>query len=752
MLEAGPRVNRTRLQMIGEGGGFRLLSGIIGGQGRCEPGMEMDDSDRSGETGRPAEAHDGRPETQAGHGFSRSARAASALGSALRSELGASVRAASSRWRERRARSGATQKPAIPSTAATRRRNRILAALAVVAVASLVFVAGILWWALRDVPWEEIADGSIAPVVVLESADGTPLVQEGPYQGAYTRLDAFPQHLVDAVLSIEDRRFFNHWGVDFRGIARAFMRNLDAGEVVQGGSTITQQLIKISYLERDRTYRRKIQEIVIAFWLERRLGKDEILTRYLNNIYLGAGATGVPAAARIYFNKEPAELDLGESAMIAGLIIAPSVLNPIANADRAEERARVVLDAMVANGKISEEEAAAAKAAYAELKPTRPATRSGSWFADWAMRDAREIAADYRGTISVATTLEPQLQAVAERVMREALDGAGADGPGQGALVAMGPDGAVLAMVGGRNYQESTFNRAVDARRQPGSTFKTFVLLSALQAGINPRALVPDEPITIDGWTPENFGGRYYGLVPIYEAFARSLNAAMVVLAQEVGIAHVAAAAHDLGIDAELTETPALALGASEVTLIDLTGAYASILAGVAPVEPWGIASFRTDETGGTFRVGPARRPDIDISPFREDLVRLLSMVVEQGTGQGARVDGFAAGKTGTSQNYRDAWFVGFTENLVVGVWVGNDDDTPMKGVTGGALPAGIFKAFVEGTSVEALAAQEEREAGDGAVAAQACNVQACARAYRSFRASDCSYQPYNGPRQLCER
>ncbi|MGQ2909133.1 MAG: PBP1A family penicillin-binding protein [Aliihoeflea sp.] len=711
----------------------------------------MDDSERPGNA-------DQGPGTQAGHGFRRSTRAASALGAALRTELGASLRAASSRWRRYRARPDvATPKPA-PGVTRTR-RNRILVALSGVAIAGILVVAGVLLWALRDVPWEEIADGSIAPVVVLESADGTPLVQEGPYQGAYTRVEAFPQHLVDAVLSIEDRRFYDHWGVDLRGIARAFMRNLDAGEVVQGGSTITQQLIKISYLERDRTYRRKIQELVIAFWLERRLGKDEILTRYLNNIYLGAGATGVPAAARIYFDKEPGELDLGESAMIAGLIIAPSVLNPIANADRAEERARVVLDAMVANGKISADEAAAAKATYAELRPTRPASRSGSWFADWAMRDAREIAADYRGTISVATTLEPQLQAVAERVLREALDGAGADGPGQGALVAMGPDGAVLAMVGGRNYQESTFNRAVDARRQPGSTFKTFVLLSALQAGIDPRALVPDEPITIDGWTPENFGGRYYGLVPIYEAFVRSLNAAMVVLAQEVGIGHVAAAARDLGIDAELTETPALALGASEVTLIDLTGAYASILAGVAPVEPWGIVSFRTDETRDGFRVGPSRRPDIDISPFRDDLIRLLSMVVEQGTGQAARVDGFSAGKTGTSQNYRDAWFVGFTENLVVGVWVGNDDDTPMKGVTGGALPASIFKSFVDGTSIEALSAQaaaggpaDEGRAGSGEMAAQSCDVQACARAYRSFRASDCSYQPYRGARRLCER
>ncbi|MET0169368.1 MAG: penicillin-binding transpeptidase domain-containing protein, partial [Aliihoeflea sp.] len=320
----------------------------------------------------------------------------------------------------------------------------------------------------------------------------------------------------------------------------------------------------------------------------------------------------------------------------------------------------------------------------------------------------------------------------------------------QGALVALGPDGAVLAMVGGRDYRQNSFNRAVDALRQPGSTFKTFVVLAALQAGIDPRAIIPDERMTINGWTPENFGGRYYGLVPIYEAFVRSLNAATVALAQEVGLNHVAAAARDLGIDAELTETPALALGASEVTLLDLTGAYASILAGVAPVEPWGIDAFRTDETGQTFRIGPVRQPDIDISPFQDQLIRLLSMVVEQGTGQAARIDGFAAGKTGTSQNYRDAWFVGFTENFVVGVWVGNDDDTPMQGVTGGSLPAEIWKAFVEGTTVDAIA-RADAETEEGAVA-QACNVQACSRAYRSFRASDCSYQPLRGSRRLCER
>ncbi len=618
-----------------------------------------------------------------------------------------------------------------------------------------LLIGSVLVWALKDVPWSEIRDGTLKPIVVLETADGAPLVRQGPYQGPYTQYDQFPSHLIDAVLSIEDRRFMDHFGVDPRGIGRAFLRNLEAGSVVEGGSTITQQLIKLQYLDSDRTIKRKIQEVVIAVWLEWKLGKREILTRYLNSVYLGAGATGMPAAARIYFNKDIDALNLPESAMLAGLLRAPSQWNPIDNFEGARQRSMVVLDAMATNEKITAPEAAEAKASFAKLHPTTPTPRSGSWFADWISPQASEIAGSSPGSTSVRTTMVPQLQQIAERVVKGALDGEGkAVGASQAALVAMTPDGAVVAMVGGRDYKASQFNRAVAAMRQPGSTFKLFVYYAALKAGFTLSDQVLDAPIDIDGWSPENSGGNYRGWVTLAEAFARSLNAASVALAEEVGLDNVIAAARELGIDAPLANTPSLALGTSEVNLLNLTSAYASVQLGRAPVKPWGIIDFQAAGQPKTFRVGSQSKPNVDLSPYQSDLLGLLQLVVERGTGRGADPGTFAAGKTGTSQNNRDAWFVGFTEALVVGVWVGNDDDAPMKGVTGGALPAHIWRDFMRQATAEPPlnGVRSTEAASDGQGAPQSCNITACSRSYRSFRPSDCTYQPYSGGRRLCEK
>ena len=744
---------------------------------RPEPGEDAADTQDAAEPGeKPA-----RP-------FARTGRALAVLGAALKTETAAAVadqrRRLADRLAERRAAAEAARadaasraetgpsapespapEPLVPAAdpvadmatderAPLRRRPWLTAFLVSLGV-WLAVIGAVFWWALSDVPWGEIVDGTLEPVVVLENMDGGQLVQQGPYQGAYATLDQMPDHLIDAVLAIEDRRFYDHSGIDLRGIARAFVRNLGAGQVVQGGSTITQQLVKILYLEQDRTYKRKLQELVIAVWLEARLGKDEILTRYLNNIYLGAGATGIPAAARIYFDKEPGELDLSESALIAGLIRAPSALNPLTNPDGARDRAEVVLGAMVASGRLEQAAADAALLEFSDLSPTRPAARSGSWFSDWVMGEAREIAGPYRGTIRVRTTLAPELQTLADRLITEMLDAEGeAAGVTQGALVAMTTDGAVVAMTGGRDYTQSSFNRAVQARRQPGSTFKLFVYYAALKAGIEPGMIVTDGPIEIDGWTPENYGGRYYGDVSVAEAFMRSMNGATVVIADAIGIDKVVEAARELGIDAELSPTPALALGASEVTLLDLTGAFASIRAGRAPVEPWGIQTFEAGDNARPFRVGPSERAEIDISRYQRDMIGLLQLAVEHGTGRAAQFGDFAAGKTGTSQNHRDAWFVGFGEELIVGVWVGNDDGTPMNEVTGGNLPARIWSAFMEqavfGGASAAAAADGSASANEAPLA---CNVQACARQYRSFRSEDCTFQPYGGgPRQLCER
>ncbi|MBY2995904.1 PBP1A family penicillin-binding protein [Rhizobium leguminosarum] len=618
-----------------------------------------------------------------------------------------------------------------------------------------LLVCSVLLWALKDVPWSEIRDGTLKPIVVLETADGAPLVRQGPYQGPYARYDQFPPNLIDAVLSIEDRRFMDHFGIDPMGIGRALLRNLEAGSVVEGGSTITQQLIKLQYLDSDRTIKRKVQEVVIAVWLEWKLGKREILTRYLNSVYLGAGATGMPAAARIYFNKDIGGLSLSESAMLAGLLRAPSQWNPIDNFEGARQRSMVVLDAMAANGKITTPQLEEAKTSFARLQPTTPTPRSGSWFADWISPQASEIAGSSPGSTAVRTTLVPRLQQIAEKVVKRALDSEGKTvGASQAALVAMTPDGAVVAMVGGHDYKVSQFNRAVTAMRQPGSTFKLFVYYAALKAGLTLSDRVLDAPIDIDGWAPENSGGNYRGWVTLAEAFARSLNAASVALAEEVGLDNVIAAARELGIDAPLPNTPSLALGTSEVNLLNLTSAYASVQLGRAPVRPWGIIDFQAAGQPKAFRVGSQAKPNVDLSPYQSDLIGLLQLVVERGTGRGADPGTFAAGKTGTSQNNRDAWFVGFTQALVVGVWVGNDDDTPMKGVTGGTLPAHIWRDFMrEATAESALSGvQSTEDANNGQGAPPSCNITACSRAYRSFRPSDCTYQPYSGGRRLCEK
>jgi penicillin-binding protein 1A len=355
------------------------------------------------------------------------------------------------------------------------RRGKWVSALSVLLVCLVGGIAGTLMWALHDLPAEAATDDN-EPAIILETADGQALARKGPFKAPDVALAGFPNHLVDAVLSIEDRRFYSHSGVDMRGILRALTRNIRAGQVVEGGSTITQQLVKIRYLDREETLKRKIREAYLAIRLDMRLGKDEILTDYLNNVYLGAGATGIPAAAKVYFDKDAVDLTLAESALLAGLIKAPSQLNPLRDLQAARTRAAVVLDAMVASGKLEPAVAEGAKNNPAALAPSRVPAHSGTWFADWAFEEAAEIAGSFRGTMRVRTTLVPELQAAAEKVVAEALAGAGeTSGVTQAALVALRPDGAVLAMVGGRDYSQSEFNRAVDAMRQPGSTFKLFV-------------------------------------------------------------------------------------------------------------------------------------------------------------------------------------------------------------------------------------------------------------------------------------
>lgn len=550
------------------------------------------------------------------------------------------------------------------------------------ALAAVLPLLGFAWlsWAL---PVSRALQPLPEATLVLLDSEGTPFARRGALKEAPVDVRALPEHVRDAVLATEDRRFYRHFGIDLRGVARAARHNARAGQVEQGGSTITQQLAKTSFLPADRTFRRKAQEALIALWLEARLDKDAILSRYLSSIYFGDGTYGLRAAARHYFDRAPEELDLGEAAMLAGMIKAPSALAPTENLQGARDRARVVLQAMVEHGAISAEQARSARPA--RLRNGRAALPVGSYFADWVSPQAKSLFEAAYGEVPVPTTLDPRLQALAERVVREAVRSGARDGVGQAALVAMRTNGEVVAMVGGRDYASSAFNRATQAQRQPGSTFKLFVYLAALRAGMTPETLVEDAPITIGEWTPRNSSAAYAGPIPLRRAFAQSSNVAAARLTQEVGPRAVIRAARDLGIRSELRNEPMLALGASETNLLELTAAYAALGARTAPVVPHGVRH-------------PEARPG-DAEPVLEDahrvaLLDMLNAAVTEGTGRAARLSVPSFGKTGTTQNHGDALFVGLAGDLAVGVWVGNDDNTPMRGVTGGGLPARMWAQF----------------------------------------------------------
>ncbi len=614
-------------------------------------------------------------------------------------------------------------------------------------------------------------------VIELTTADGRDLFRSGQLKLAPVAARDMPPDVINAVLSIEDRHFYEHGGLDFSSMVRAFMQNTEAGKVVAGGSTITQQLVKITFLGPERTYRRKIREAAMSFWLEHQLSKDEILTAYLDDVYLGAGAVGFPAAAKLYFGKKVANLSLPEAAMLAGMINAPSQDDPFHNLDAAHKRAGVVLDAMVDNGKITSETAMMAKLHPAIPAPTEMSPPSTGWFADWVYDKAAAVAPAYGGAVKLRTTIDPRLQELAANVVDATLARYGGEKhASQAALLAMRPDGAVLAMVGGRSYADSQYNRAVQAERQPGSAFKLFDYYAAFRHGLGPQDKILDAPVDLHGWHPENYGHRNQGEVTLADAFANSLNDATVRLAQQVGIRQVIAAARDLGLHARLQNNASLALGTSEVSLLDLTSAYAAVRAGKAPVTPYGISGIKTANDPDFVAVDRSGEAQHSLGQYQGQLIGLLRAVVEHGTGRAAALDRFAAGKTGTAQDYRDAWFIGFDDYLVVGVWVGNDDHSPMKSVTGGSLPARIWKDFIQqadmpnvagaapdaaATTVGQARAQSQISSDASALAdtprtdtqGGQCNVPACEHFYNSFRGSDCTYQPSSGgPRQHCDR
>ncbi len=540
--------------------------------------------------------------------------------------------------------------------------------------------------------------------LLLKTAEGETFASRGRFEGDSLTIDQLPADLIKAVVAIEDRRFYDHGGVDLRGLLRAAWTNVRAGEIRQGGSTITQQLAKLIFLSPERTFERKIQELMLALWLERRLDKDEILALYLNKVYFGAGAYGVDAAAQRYFGKAADALSLAEAAMLAGLVKAPSQLAPTRDLESAQRRAGLVLEAMLDAGLIDGTRYREARDAPAELAVLPEAPAGAGYFANWVEREARDLLGGLSGDVTVRTSLNPSLQRLAESVVARRLEAEGQTRKvGQAALVAMTPDGAVLAMVGGRDYAASQFNRATQALRQPGSAFKLFVFLAALEGGMSPRQRIDDAPITVEGWSPRNYDGRFYGQVTLEEAFARSLNTAAVRVSESAGRREVVETARRLGLSSRLEATPSLALGTSEVSLLELTGAYATLPNRGFAVRPQGILEIRESSGRALYRRQQDGATPVIARGDARAIDGMLRATVEWGTGKAARFDWPAAGKTGTSQDSRDAWFIGYTANLVVGVWTGNDDAAPMNGVTGGALPAQIWRDFASRAYAEGI-------------------------------------------------
>ncbi len=559
-----------------------------------------------------------------------------------------------------------------------------------------VALAGLVAWYGWDLPDPETLETPTRrPSVTLLADDGSVLATYGDLHGGMVRFNQMPPYLVQAVVATEDRRFFDHPGMDAIGILRAAYANLRAGAVRQGGSTLTQQIAKNLFLTPERSIRRKVRELLLAFWLEARFDKRQLFTIYINRVYFGAGAWGVEAAARRYFARRTARLGLRQAALLAGLLKAPSRYSPLADPAKAAARADLVIDNMVATGFLT-----AAQARAAKREPLAVASQGrgngARYFADWLLDRAAGYIGPTGRDLVIRTTLSPRLQRIAEQRVSAGLRGEGARrGVDQAALVAMAPNGAVRAMVGGRDWRKSQFNRATQALRQPGSAFKLFVYLAALEDGMTPADTVLDAPLEIRGWRPRNYTGRYRGRVTLADALAGSINTAAVRLAEKIGRGKVASVAQRLGITAPLKTHPSLALGTSEVTLLELTGAYAALANRGFATWPYGIAEIRDAAGGILYRRAGAGAGRVIGPGVLGPLQTMLAGVMARGTGRAARIGRPAAGKTGTSQGSRDAWFIGFTAELVAGVWVGNDDETPMKRVTGGGLPARIWRGFM---------------------------------------------------------
>ncbi|WJR78159.1 penicillin-binding protein 1A [Bradyrhizobium sp. NP1] len=568
---------------------------------------------------------------------------------------------------------------------------------AVLSLWGVIAAVGVVVWVGAHLPpIQSLEIPKRPPTIEITGLDGSVLAQRGEMAGANVALKDLPPYLPKAFIAIEDRRFYSHYGIDPVGILRAAVANVLHRGVSQGGSTLTQQLAKNLFLTQERTLQRKLQEAELALWLERKHSKAEILELYLNRVYFGSGAYGVEAAAQRYFGKSAKNVTLAEAAMLAGLVKSPSRLAPNRNPEGAEQRAQIVLAAMADAKFITDAQAKTSIGHFAvNVKPAGAGTVN--YVADWIGEVLDDLVGQVEQSIVVETTIDPKLQSVAEAAVIDELAAKSVKfNVSQGALVAMTPDGAVRAMVGGRNYAESQYNRAVTAKRQPGSAFKPFVYLTAVEAGLTPDTIRQDAPLDIKGWKPENYGHEYFGAVTLTQALAMSLNTVAVRLGLEVGPKNVVRTAHRLGIASKLEPNASIALGTSEVSVLELVGAYAPFANGGFGISPHVVTKIRTLDG----KVLYARQPDQLGQVIDPRSVAMMNTMMQEtlisGTARKAEIPGWtAAGKTGTSQDFRDAWFVGYTPYLVTGVWLGNDDNSPTRKATGGGLPVEVWTRFM---------------------------------------------------------
>lgn len=560
------------------------------------------------------------------------------------------------------------------------------------AAAAVLLVA--VWLMHESLPEPEaLLDGRARGSVTLLDRHGDVFAWRGDQFGGALHPDDASPHLINAILAAEDRRFYSHWGVDPRGLARAMAANFRAGRIVQGGSTITQQVAKNVFLTNERSIARKLKEIPMAIAMELKYQKSDILAVYLNRVYLGAGAYGFEAASQRYFGKSARFVNPAEAAMLAGLLKAPSRFSPTSDIARAQGRANLVIRAMAEEGYLTTAEAEAAQRNPATLSQAA-AARAGGQFADWVMESGPAYLTEAtREDVLIRTSFDPRLQRAAEEALAHVFKTKVRPGSrAQAAIVLMTPDGAVRALVGGRGSNAGGFNRATQAMRQTGSAFKPIVYAAALERGFSPNDVINDAPLTLNGWSPANYGGEYVGPVTLTRALAESINTVAVRVSERAGRAHVRKLARRLGLSTPIAEGPAVALGVSEASLLEMTGVYATFAAGGVSAEPWAISEIlvRGDESPLMKREGPRRR--VMDQRVAETVNAMMMEVVRSGTGRRAALGARpVAGKTGTTQAARDAWFIGFTGRYVAGVWMGYDDNTPLSGVTGGGLPAEIW-------------------------------------------------------------